>query len=200
MYKRLVSIVLSFTLLLCLSSPASAAEVKTVYDLAEYMSLTEQGTISFDSDVALQNGFPTEMVSKHSQRISAMNRLVLNGIASIDETYTARIYLTKTRSADQSYVDSSVWGVTRIYLNAQDTQTLVNYMSNTGKVLTVAAMISFIKKELTGFLGDLTTLMGVSTLVYQTQVETAAKNGTGIIIAIHDDGTTATPFVVITPR
>ena len=200
MYKRLVSIILSFTLLLCLSSTASAAEVKTVYDLAEYMSLTDLGTISFDSDMALQNGFPTEMVSRHSQRISAMNQLVLDGIATIDETYTARIYLTKTRGADQSYVDSSVWGVTRIYLNAQDTKTLLNYMNNTGKVLTVSSLISLIKKEFTGFIGDLTALMGVATLVYQSQVETAAKNGTGIIIAIHDDGTTATPFVVVTPR
>lgn len=200
MCKKIISIVLSVMLLLSLSSPASATEVKTVYDLEKYMALTEQGTISFDSDKALKDGFPTEMVSKHSERIAAMNQLVVDGITTIDETYTARIYLTKTRSEDRSYIDTSAWGVTRIYLNAQDTQTLINYMNTTGKVITVAGLASFLKKQLGGVVGSVATLTGVATLIYQTQVETAAKNGTGIIIAVHDDGTTATPFVVITPQ
>ena len=36
--------------------------------------------------------------------------------------------------------------------------------------------------------------------VTRTNIINAAANGTGIAISIHDDGTTSTPFTVITAR
>lgn len=195
MCKKMISLVLCIILLLSFPMPASATEDKTVYDLEEYMSLTDQGTIFFDAIQAQKDGFPVNLVAEHQRRVSYMNSLVIEGITTIDNTYTARIYFSKTRStSESSYVDTSVWGVTRIYLNVSDTQELVNNLPST-TFMNGAAFLGLLSNI--GFPIS-TALLNIS--INTENIKQAAANGTGIIIAIHDDGTTSTPFVVITPR
>ena len=192
--KKLTCLLVSLILLCMTILPVSAAESKTVYDLEKYMTLNNAGLIVFDMQQAIIDGFSSEMVVAHNARVQTLNQYATDGIATIDKTYAARIYLSKTRNGEGTYVDTSVWGVTSIYLSVEDTEELVDSLPS-GYSLLLGSLISYIPK-----IGGLINIGYLSYSVNIEQIRSAAAHGTGIIISIHDDGTTSTPFIVVHAR
>lgn len=195
MGKKLLSMVLALALMFSLNVPAFAAEIsdepKPTYDLENYMVLTDEGLISFDTEMASKAGFSDDVISRYLERIEFMNNLVINGVTTISEDFTARVYVNNTRSANEStYVEYSTWGYT-IYYSVADTQKIVNSLPNS-RYVTLASIVGLVSFPV----GVVTT--GIS--VWSENIRAAAANGTGIWIQVYDDGTTATPLCSVGAR
>lgn len=200
MLKKTTCMFLVLSILLSVAGVASAAEAKSMDDLIHYMELSEAGTIMFDSHQALLDGFSNDMVTKLIARVQIMNQWVMDGITTIDENFTARIYIGNARSdnRDRTYVDVSVLYVTTIYLSVADTDDVVENLP-TVYLVDIIDIVSAVNDISQSAAFGIIVAYG-SLWVTRTNIINAAANGTGIAISIHDDGTTSTPFTVITAR
>lgn len=204
--KKVFSMLLALVMVFSLAAPALAAEEpKTIYDLEPYLELTSEGKIAFDSTTAACDGFPAEMISQIAGNAAIMNQMVDDGIAYIDETFTATIRASMARTTTNSYVTTNIWGVTDVYLSTADTQKLLNYMNTTVSYLPMPSLVQVLQSlsSLTpadvAYLGYAT--FSASVYVYRSSIKTAAAKGNGIVISYHQDSTTAAGgFVVISSR
>lgn len=197
MSKKILCLLLSFVFLFTFVTPVSAAETeeKSAYDLEVYMDLSSNGLIEFDAEQAIADGFPVEMVTSHQERIDIMNDLVLDGVTTISEDYTAIVYFDGARSStynlDQSYVEYNPWGYT-IYYSRTDTEDLVNALPSNSTLITLAKIVK--RKSFTA------SLATYGLVLYISSIRAAASNGTGIYVQVYNDGTTATPLCAVGPR
>lgn len=194
MGKKLMSIVLAFAVMISLSIPAFAAETtkeqKSAYDLVNYMRLTDQGLIMFNGVQAITDGFSSDLVSRHQERIDFLNKLVVDGVTTISEDFTARVYIGYSRSNDNTYVEYSAWGYT-VYFSVADTQKILASLPPSGLVNFASLVGLFVWPV--GF-------VATSVAISSDAIRNAAAKGTGIWIQVYDDGTTATPLTFVGSR
>lgn len=189
--KKLIALIMASMLCFALAVPVSASTTQPAEGLEAYMSLTDQGLISFDAAGAIRNGFSPDFVARCEARAKAMNDLVLNGVTTINPDFTARVYLGTTRSNDTTYVEYNMWGYT-VYYSVADTQKIVNSLPSKNTIMKVSDIFSKVSST--------AGLAVAGTTIYTSAVRQAASNGTGIYVQIYDDGTTATPLCFIGPR
>lgn len=189
--KKLIALILASVLCFALAVPVSASTAKPVEGLEAYMSLTDQGLISFDAAGAIRNGFPADFVARCEARAKAMNDLVLNGVTTITPDFTARVYQGTTRSNDTSYVEYQMWGYT-VYYSVADTQKIVDKMPSDKAIMSIA--------DVFGMFSFSAGLTAAGCTVLTATVRQAASKGRGIYVQIFDDGTTATPHCTVGAR
>ena len=123
------------------------------------------------------------LMSVESQ-IASMNALVTQGLAYIDENYSAIILLPSTRAQGESKVVTHWYGITEVYMNSDEAQDLIDSLAAVGDGATIGGLLGFLPGNLGSVLGRIVGIFSVSTLIYRWQVEQAAASGTGIIMYI----------------
>lgn len=189
--KKLIALIMASMLCFALAVPVSASTTQPAEGLEAYMSLTDQGLISFDAAGAIRNGFSPDFVARCEERAKAMNDLVLNGVTTINPDFTARVYLGTSRSNDTTYVEYNMWGYT-VYYSVADTQTIVDSLPSDGFFVSLSSIMKLF--------GKTAALATYGLTVYTSAIRQAASNGTGIYIQIYDDGTTARPMCFVGTR
>lgn len=189
--KKLIALIMASMLCFALAVPVSASTTQPAEGLEAYMSLTDQGLISFDAASAIRNGFSLDFVARCEERAKAMNDLVLNGVTTITPDFTARVYLGTTRSNDTTYIEYNTYGYT-VYYSVADTQTIVDSLPSNKNFADLSSIM--------GLFGKTAALATYGLTVYTSAIRQAASNGTGIYIQIYDDGTTARPMCFVGTR
>ena len=187
MFRKIISVMLSLTLVVGLAIPAFATESETttsVDGMDQFMELTAAGTIYLDVESALDAGYDEMCVNAVATHIANMNQLVINGNAYIDDTFTATVYFVSPRAKGESKVVTHWYGLTEIYMNSDEADELISNLSTIGDVATVGGVFSFFSNAILGAIGNVAGIIGIGTLIYRWQVEAAAEPGTGIIMHI----------------
>lgn len=166
------------------AAPANETDEKSIYELEQFLSMDDD-LIVFDTESALENGFSDDIVMAVNNHISDMNDWVTQGIAYIDENYAAVILFPSTRARGESKVVSYWYGLIEVYMNSDETQALINGLSNMSDTLSWTAFLSLIPNHLAGAISGIGGLTALSASVTRSQVERAAAGGNGIIMRIH---------------
>ena len=96
-FKKIIGVILSAVMIFSVPMTTYAASQtndnieESIMELEKYLSLTEEGTIFFDTNEALKDGFSEEIVMAVEKNIANMNKLALEGLAQIDNSFTATI-------------------------------------------------------------------------------------------------------------
>ena len=197
MCRKITCFVMSFVSLLTLFIPAAATETdtKSAYDLEIYMVLNTDGLIEFDTEEAISNGFPTNMVERVAENIEFMNDLVLDGETTINDDFTATVYCVNScntrMKTNETKVVVTPWGYI-LYLSIQDTADIVSSLPSTNTWLDIGILLAHVD----GAAG----LSMVGLFFWSNTIRSAASHGTGIYFEIYDDGTTAIPMCSVGPR
>ena len=118
------------------------------------------------------------MITSVESQIASMNALITQGLAYIDENYSAIILLPSTRAQGESKV------VTQVYMISDKAQDLIDSLSAVGDGATTGGLLGFLPGNLGSVLGGIAGIFGVGTLIYRWQVEQATVSATGIIMYI----------------
>lgn len=133
-FKKIIGVILSAIMIFSVPMTTYAASQtnnnieESIMELEKYLSLTEEGTIFFDTNEALKDGFSEEIVMAVEKNIANMNKLALEGLAQIDNSFTATIYFPSTRANGESKIITHWYGTTEIYLNSDEADAFVNTM------------------------------------------------------------------------
>src|SRR5699024_6039875 len=109
-FKKIIGVILSAVMIFSVPMTTYAASQtndnieESIMELEKYLSLTEVGTIFFDTNEALKDGFSEEIVMAVEKNIANMNKLALEGLAQIDNSFTATIYFPSTRANGESKI------------------------------------------------------------------------------------------------
>lgn len=74
------------------------------------------------------------------------------------------------------------WGLHQYYMNSVEAEELIDTFSYVGDAATMSAVLGFAKGNVGKYVGMASTLVGLSSLMFRTQVENAAAPGNGIIM------------------
>lgn len=124
------------------------------------------------------------MITSVESQIASMNALITQGLAYIDENYSAIILLPSTRAQGESKVVTHWYGITEVYMISDKAQDLIDSLSAVGDGATTGGLLGFLPGNLGSVLGGIAGIFGVGTLIYRWQVEQATVSATGIIMYI----------------
>lgn len=108
------------------AAPIDESEDTSISELEQFLNKDDNGLIVFDTEAALSDGFSNDIITAVEAQISSMNNLVLQGIAYIDENYSAIILLPSTRARGESKVVTHWYGLTEVYMNSDEAQDLID--------------------------------------------------------------------------
>lgn len=202
MFRKIVSVMLSLVLVAGLAIPAFAADnhdSSSVDGMDQFMELTAEGLISFDEAAAVSSGYHVDVVTKVATYIAGMNELVMNGVAYIDESMSAVVYLRGTRAVGESKVVYHWYGLTEIYMNSDEADDLIANLNSTTNV-TNGNLATIFGAIIGGWVSYALTGMTIGLTIYRWQVEQAASYGTGIIMYIQYDLVTSMQSIWFGPQ
>lgn len=193
--KKIIGIILSAVMIFSVPMTTYAASQtnnnieESIMELEEYLSLTEEGTIFFDTNEALKDGFSEEIVMAVEKNIANMNKLALEGLAQIDNSFTATIYFPSTRANGESKIITHWYGTTEIYLNSDEADAFVDAMrrqaSVIGDISTFLTILHDVNPNYAttaaAFFGNLFWLQSVLNLDY---FEDIVSSNRGIVIYV----------------
>ncbi len=206
---RMLSMLLAVAVMLSFAIQPAFAATNT-YDeenraismdgMDQFMKLTDSGTIQFDTAGALSAGYSEKSVATVSTQIDGMNQLVVNGNASIDDTFTATVYFMGTRAKGQSKVVTHWYGLTEVYMNSDEAAELIAGLSTVGDATTITGLVGLLPGPIASAIGGISGILGFGTMIYRWQVEAAAKPGNGIIMNIQTNFTDGTQSIWFTSQ
>lgn len=166
------------------AAPENGTDENSIYELEQFLGMNGE-LIEFDSESALENGFSNDVVMAVKNNITNMNALVTQGIAYIDENYAAVILLPSTRARGESKIVSYWYGLIEIYMNSDETDALIEGLSNIGSTTSWSTMLGYLPGHLVNALSNLGGMMSLSATVSVSLIEKAAAGGNGIIMRVH---------------
>ena len=192
-FKKIIRVILSAIMIFSVPMTTYAASQtnnnieESIMELEEYLSLTEEETIFFDTNEALKDGFSEEIVMAVEKNIVNMNELALKGVAQIDDSFTATIYVPSTRAVGESKVIYHWYGTTEIYLNSDEASDLVTTMRDNYRIISdISALLDALAYAAPSIWTQVASFAGtfgvLQNFIMLSQVEDAEAPGTGIII------------------
>lgn len=176
-------------------------------DLKEYVAHNEDGTITFNGIKALEQGYSLESITQAKTYVEKMNHLVLNHNGVITEDLTVTAYIPTTgisilSARGVNKIETSWFGPTKIYMDSQATDDLLNSMSNIGSTISVSGLVGLIQKGVFPQIGSILTIAGAQNAIQTKQLENAAAAGNGVIMNVQDTvvGTTVHTTVWFTSQ
>ncbi len=204
-FRKLIAVVLILAMILSTgiityAVPIDDAGNPSISELEQFLTKDDNGLMVFDAETALSNGFSNDIVADVEAQILSMNNLVIQGIAYIDEHYSAIVILPSTRARGVSKVVTHWYGLTEVYMNSDEAQDLINSLSAVGDGATIGGLLGFLPGNIGSVLGGISGILGVGTLIYRWQVEQAAAPGRGIIMYIQTNFGTTTQSIWFTSQ
>lgn len=193
--KKIIGVILSAVMLFSVPMTTYAASQtndnieESIMELEKYLSLTDEGTIFFNTNEALKDGFSEETVMAVEKNIVYMNELALKGVAQIDDSFTATIYFLSTRAVGESKIVTHWYGTTEIYLNSDEASDFLRTVKNHGNVISdFSGFLEVLSICVPNYYTQVASLAGsfgvLLNSVQISQITNAVKPGTGIIIYV----------------
>lgn len=157
---------------------------KELVGMDQFILLKENKLLELDEIKAIEHGFSEEAINFVNENISKMNNLIVNHNAVLNvENLSVSTSFSKARAVGQSKIESTWYGVTKIYMNSQETQELIQAFSNIGDVATFGGLTGFIKGSLANRISAASAIIGASATITRMQIQ-SADSGRGIIMHI----------------
>lgn len=187
--KRGLIIMLTLLHIVC-CVPVFANAASTELDITEinmeqYFTLSEDGTIDYDTLAAEADGIDEHIISAVEAQISHMNQLVLSGKAYITNDFAAVQYTSLARASGENKVVTHWYGLTELYMDSDKADELYNRLLMLGDNMSNYAFESAL--EGAGVEGAAGVLMAGYFYNYWYQVGVAKEPGRGIIMNIQTD-------------
>ena len=183
--RRYVALVIIMCLVSSFTFPASASEVKTnaLDGMDRYFTLTQNGTISFDTAGALDAGYTETAVGKVLERINFMNGLVLSGKAYINADFNAVEGQPMVRNTNAQIVHN--WdGTTDVYLSMAEAEQLLEGIELAELGLDYFTILAEFPNPVQPYVAPIFLLNAITLGSYRNQIENAMEAGTGIVMHI----------------
>lgn len=149
--------------------------------LKNYLEKTENNSLYFDEQQAREKGISEEEINYSKQEVEKLNTLSQSENTEITEDFTVIVYPESERnitfrsaSGGVTKIERGFGGQQKYYLNADDTQTLIDGMESGNTVATILTPI------FKGTAGGFTSL----NLLQIGAVKAAASGGNGIIMTL----------------
>ncbi len=168
------------------------------------MSLNAEGFIVLDATAAAENGVPQSYISFIQGNIAEMNLMLEHENAYVTEYFSVVIPLSKARASGENKIVRYVHGLTEIYMDTVVTNKLIGRMEETSDFIEGVDMAAYLASQQgTPFANELSVLTSTLNLVSSIDkklIEIAAAPGTGTVMSVLDDGTTAVPGFWFSPQ
>lgn len=191
--KRTISFLLAVVTLLSITFTFNAVHADFVpysselVGIDEYMSMSADGTVSFDEMNAKNDGYSDEAITAVSNQLAEMNNLVRQGRGYIDDEFNLIIAGPSTRAVGESKVVTTWYGLTQIYLNSDEAAQLkedVGMLTDLSmSLMEIAPYIPTI-----GLAIQAVSAIGYIQIgLYYAQIVVAEEPGRGIIMNVQQD-------------
>ncbi len=165
--------------------------------LDEYLSLLFNGTIYFDEDAAVEDGYSDLAVAFVRGNILKMNELLTSKrgySAHVDSDFNLIILGSNNRANGETKIVSTWYGVTQIYMNSDEAQLLYDTIGSYGNTVgNIAGLIPTIGTWMSYY-------VSATTWLYRYQIQQAMSAGTGIIMNIYIDPVTTAESIWFTAQ
>lgn len=156
---------------------------KKYYDidkLKNYLYKDSNNLIKFDKIKAKNEGISNDEIFYSLEEVNRLNQLAKQNMAFITNDFKVEIYF----KTDNTELRSTRGGVTKVvngfggiqeyYLNASDTQTLINNLKTTTKISNIVGAI----------LGKPAAMFSALNMIQTELIKSAAKGGNGIVMIL----------------
>lgn len=166
-------------------------------ELKRFVTRNDNGTISFNNTEALNSGYSEDIIKFVQENIVQMNDLVINHNGVIDENLTVTAYISTSNfravSGGVTKITRGFGGQTNYYLNASDTQQVIDNLERGNEV---AGVLSVIFKGYSAGFVSLNTIQ-------KWQFEAAASGGNGVVVIMTPSnipGGSPEPIISVIPQ